>query len=212
MDCKNLTTVENFSLTGATVLNGVFSGCESLTSVQLPETVEEINGTFSGCVSLTGDLVIPDNVKVIGSSAFKGCTGFDGELKLGEALKSIGAGAFQGCSNITGNLVIPDAVENIGADAFKGCEKLLTGNILKLGKGLKSIGYGAFSADASWNSTYFDKIYCGAPIPPSIDIDYSFYGGVLIVPKGCLNTYLDSKWTSVVGAMNDVPNIIEEDF
>ena len=212
LDCKNLTTVENFSLTGATVLNGVFSGCESLTSVQLPETVEEINGTFSGCVSLTGDLVIPDNVKVIGSSAFKGCTGFDGELKLGEALKSIGAGAFQGCSNITGNLVIPDAVENIGADAFKGCEKLLTGNILKLGKGLKSIGYGAFSADASWNSTYFDKIYCGAPIPPSIDIDYSFYGGVLIVPKGCLNTYLDSKWTSVVGAMNDVPNIIEEDF
>ena len=32
-DCKNLKTVENFSLTGITVLNGLFRGCEKLTSI-----------------------------------------------------------------------------------------------------------------------------------------------------------------------------------
>lgn len=41
-DCKNLKTVENFSLTGITVLNGLFRGCEKLTSIELPTTIEEI--------------------------------------------------------------------------------------------------------------------------------------------------------------------------
>lgn len=50
-DCKNLKTVENFSLTGITVLNGLFRGCEKLTSIELPTTIEEIRyAAFEGCI------------------------------------------------------------------------------------------------------------------------------------------------------------------
>ena len=50
-DCKNLKTVENFSLTGITVLNGLFRGCEKLTSIELPTTIEEIRyAAFSSCI------------------------------------------------------------------------------------------------------------------------------------------------------------------
>lgn len=213
--CKNLVTVTGFESTNPT-LDMTFNGCEKLTSIELPTTVEEIGyGTFQGCKSLTGDLIIPDNVKTIGTCAYEGCTGFNGELRLGENLKIIGSAAFMGCSNLSGELVIPDAVENIGEGAFKGCEKLLTGNILRLGKGLKSIGYGAFIAkmlsDVSWNDSYFDKIYCNAPIPPSNVVNTNLHGRVLIVPKGYLKVYQESQWTSVVGATNDIPDIIEEE-
>ena len=216
-DCKNLSSIEGLSSTKVTTLGWcVFSGCGNLTSIELPTTVEEIeDGAFEGCTSLTGDLVIPDNVKTIGTCAYEGCTGFNGELRLGENLKIIGSAAFMGCSNLSGELVIPDAVENIGEGAFKGCEKLLTGNILRLGKGLKSIGYGAFIAkmlsDVSWNDSYFDKIYCNAPIPPSNVVNTNLHGRVLIVPKGYLKVYQESQWTSVVGATNDIPDIIEEE-
>lgn len=50
-DCKNLKTVENFSLTGITVLNGLFRGCEKLTSIELPTTIEEIRyAAFNVCI------------------------------------------------------------------------------------------------------------------------------------------------------------------
>ena len=55
MDCKNLKTVEHFSSTGITMLSGgddaIFRGCISLTSIQLPETLETIGASaFAGCI------------------------------------------------------------------------------------------------------------------------------------------------------------------
>lgn len=180
MDCKNLTTVENFSLTGVTMLSGgddaIFRGCVSLSSIQLPEILETIGDdafsgyplkgeliipssvvnigarAFEGCTNLTGNLLIPDNVVNIGEGAFKGCTGFDGNLQFGKNLETINTNAFRGCVNFKGNIVIPDAVKTIGDAAFKGCANLLTNNgELVLGKNLKFIGYGAFSTSSEEN-------------------------------------------------------------
>ena len=178
-DCKNLKTVENFSLTGITVLNGLFRGCEKLTSIELPTTIEEIRyAAFEGCTSLTGDLIIPDNIKTIGESAFKGCTGFKGKL------------------------IIPNSVETIGDRAFKGCTGVLEGGELYLGTGLRQIGGGAFDAgsdDYASIPSSFSKIYCNATVPPIIDYNYSSELGCeqLIVPKGYLEIYQNSNWASV---------------
>lgn len=183
----------------------------------IPDNVVNIGASaFEGCTGLTGNLLIPDNVVNIGEGAFKGCTGFDGELKLGGNLKMIAESAFYGCSNLIGNIVIPDAVESVSNYAFKGCKSLLlSGNTLKLGKGLKYIGERVFDieldANAGASGCFFDKIYCAAPIPPSIDISSYLYGRILIVPIGCLNVYMDSNWTSMVTSSIG-PNIIEEDF
>lgn len=178
-DCKNLKTVENFSLTGITVLNGLFRGCEKLTSIELPTTIEEIRyAAFLHCTSLTGDLIIPDNIKTIGESAFKGCTGFKGKL------------------------IIPNSVETIGDRAFKGCTGVLEGGELYLGTGLRQIGGGAFDAgsdDYASIPSSFSKIYCNATVPPIIDYNYSSELGCeqLIVPKGYLEIYQNSNWASV---------------
>lgn len=176
LDCKNLKTVENFSLTGITVLNGLFGGCEKLTSIELPTTIEEIGyAAFEGCTSLTGDLVIPDNVKTIGESAFEGCTGFKGKL------------------------IIPNSVETIGYAAFKECTGVLKGGELYLGAGLKQIEDRAFDAGSDDNASVpssFCKIYCSTTVPPIIN--YSDLNcEQLIVPKGCLETYQNSNWAFV---------------
>ena len=51
---------------------GVFSGCTSLKSVIIPESVTEIcGGAFSGCTSLES-ITIPSGVTSIGKCAFGG--------------------------------------------------------------------------------------------------------------------------------------------
>ena len=173
--CKNLVTVTGFESTNPT-LDMTFNGCEKLTSIELPTTVEEIGyGTFQGCKSLTGDLIIPDNVKTIGESAFEGCTGFKGKL------------------------IIPNSVETIRYRAFKECIGVLKGGELYLGTGLKQIEDRAFDAGSDDNasvSSSFCKIYCSTTVPPIIN--YSDLNcEQLIVPKGCLETYQNSNWAFV---------------
>ncbi|SIQ06445.1 Leucine rich repeat-containing protein [Alkalispirochaeta americana] len=66
--------------------------------------------------NFTGELTIPNSVKIIGENAFNGS--FDGAtLTLGTSLETVGNGAFQG-NNFTGGLTIPDSVTSIGQQAF----------------------------------------------------------------------------------------------
>ena len=53
-----------------TIGSGMFSGCESLRSITLPEGITEIGeSAFAGCSSLT-ELTIPDSVTAIRKGAF----------------------------------------------------------------------------------------------------------------------------------------------
>lgn len=56
-----------------TETGSMFSGCTSLTSVSLPETVTTIGSyAFSGCTSLAS-FTVDNNISTIGYSAFDGC-------------------------------------------------------------------------------------------------------------------------------------------
>ena len=63
-----------------------------------------------------GDLVIPDNVKIIEDFAFFACTGLT-SVTIGKSVTSIVEGAFQSCSSLT-SISIPASVTNIGGLAF----------------------------------------------------------------------------------------------
>ena len=53
--------------------NGAFSICTTLTSIIIPQTVQEIGaGAFSNCYELTS-ITIPQNVTFIGAAAFSSC-------------------------------------------------------------------------------------------------------------------------------------------
>ncbi len=121
----------------------IFSGCESLRKITVPDTVISFDfyafenctsltevvlgegnqltgiyeGAFYGCTQLTG-LNLPDTVIDIGDYAFYGCTGLT-EFPLSEnaQTKGIGAYAFDGCSGIT---VVPTLANlaDVGEYAF----------------------------------------------------------------------------------------------
>ena len=68
-----------------------FAGCDSLTSVTIPDSVTSIgHGAFRGCNSLTS-IVIPDGVTRIGNNAFYSCDSlafvtFEGTVEQWEAV------------------------------------------------------------------------------------------------------------------------------
>ena len=76
---------------------------------------------FSGCTSLTS-ITIPDSVTEIGGSAFENCSSLT-SITIPDSVTSIGIGAFVGCSSLT-SIMIPDNVTYIGGAVFADCSSL----------------------------------------------------------------------------------------
>lgn len=76
---------------------------------------------FSVLFSLSS-VDIPGSVENIGFSAFSNCYELT-EVNIGDGVKTIGAAAFYCCHSLK-SIVLPDSITNIGAEAFSGCENL----------------------------------------------------------------------------------------
>ena len=104
-----------------------FSGCSSLTSVNIPSSVTDIReSTFSGCSSLTS-VNIPSSVKWIGEFTFSGCSSLT-SVNIPSSVTEIRESTFSGCSSLT-SVNIPSSVTVIGGYAFRGCSSLTSVNI-----------------------------------------------------------------------------------
>lgn len=129
--------------------NYAFSGCISLTSINIPSSVASIGSlAFYQCTGLTS-IIIPEGVTRIGSSAFENCTGLT-SLTISESVASIGILAFYGCTGLErivvaeGNTVYDSRnncnalIETARNALVKGCNKTV------IPEGVTSIGYSAF--------------------------------------------------------------------
>ena len=132
-ELKSLSIYDNGS-------GGVFSGCRTLASIDIPDGVTSIGSyAFYGCTGLTS-ITLPAGLRSIGQYAFSGCTGLT-SITLPAGLRSIGNYAFSGFTGLT-SIDIPDGVTSIGSYAFYGCTSLAS---VDFPDGLEVIEYCAFS-------------------------------------------------------------------
>ena len=116
------------------------SGCSDLTLVTIPTGVTSIGGwTFSGCSGLTS-VTIPTGVTSIEGYTFYGCTGLT-SITIPNNITSIGNSAFAYCSGLS-SVTIPTGVTSIGESAFAYCSGLSS---VTIPNSVTSIGNSAFS-------------------------------------------------------------------
>ncbi|MBR1490669.1 MAG: leucine-rich repeat domain-containing protein [Bacteroidales bacterium] len=121
--------------------SGTFSGCRSLTSITIPDSVTSIGSyAFSGCTNLTS-INIPDSVTSIGEGAFKSSTSLK-SIRIPNSVTGIGNEAFSDCSGAT-RLSVGSGVTSIGDNAFSSCQSLQT--ILIYPMAPPSLGSSAFT-------------------------------------------------------------------
>ena len=105
-----------------TIRDDAFSGCTSLTSIDLPAGVTSIGeDAFSGCTSLTS-IDLPAGVTSIREDAFENCTSLT-SIGLPTSLTSIVMRAFINCISLT-SIDVPASVVEFGYLPFIGCTSL----------------------------------------------------------------------------------------
>lgn len=166
--------------------NGLFTGCNSLTSANIPEGVTSIGEkAFWGCNSLTS-VNIPEGVTSIGDEAFEGCSSLT-SVYTPEGVTSIGSSAFSGCA--LSYIRIPNSVASIESETFAGCKNLRSLNIPSSITRIEA----DFCKGSAIKYLYFDN----PSTPPSLEGDVTlkdYFRFIAIVPDGSHDTYDNSDW------------------
>lgn len=116
-----------------------FQCCFQLKEVKLSKNLERLGpGVFNYCTSLE-KIVVPEKMEWIRDYSFAGCTALK-EVEIQGNCRKIGKGAFRSCRALE-KMTMPDSVTDIMAQAFFGCSSLKN---IRLPKNLQMIYEGAF--------------------------------------------------------------------
>lgn len=103
-----------------------FSGCTSLESITIPDSVTSIKpAAFSGCSSLK-NITIPDGITEVGSMAFKNCTSLT-SIIFPEGVKYLGNETLYVCTALT-TVNLPKSITRFDYRAVTGDRNLTTIN------------------------------------------------------------------------------------
>ena len=162
-DCTSLTNVvfeENSALqtlgreypTSDKYYYGVFQGCTSLQSIEIPDSITSTgDATFRDCTALE-TVHLPTSIKKIGRHTFKGCSLLT-NITIPNNVTSIGNYAFNSCSSLI-SITIPDSVTSIGTWAFCSCSGLTS---ITIPRNVNNIGSGTFKDCTSLANVVFEE-------------------------------------------------------
>ena len=144
--CSSLKTVSipnSVSIIG----DGAFGYCSSLKTVSIPNSVSIIgDGAFGDCSSLK-TVSIPSSVTWIGEYVFSDCTALE-TIEIPTSVTYIKEGSFSGCIKLT-SINIPNSITTIGNYVFSGCSALES---IEIPNSVNLIGSYAFSGCNSLKS------------------------------------------------------------
>ena len=181
---------------------------KGLTEYTIPDSITTIgNYTFSNCSSLTS-VTITDSVTSIGSKAFLSCSSLT-TVTIPDSVTTIGTQAFGYCKSLT-SVTIPNSVNIINDSTFNDCHSLTS---VTIPDSVTLIGGDAFN-----NCSSLKKVYCYAPVPPSLGFDVFKYCPStrrIYVYDDCVNLY-KSEWSSyssyIYGNGNNCPDTITIEY
>lgn len=117
-------------------------------NIVLPDDLKTIGSSAFRQQSISGSLIIPEGVTWIGDLAFLECVNLTGILSLPSTLRGISYMAFEGCK-FTCELLLPQNLNSLGFSAFRGCRGLY-GNLI-LPEGLSEIEESVFSGCSNFS-------------------------------------------------------------
>ena len=178
-----------------------FMGCRSLTSVQLPSTVQTLGeGAFAICIALT-NANIPEGVTELPVGCFGYCRALT-SVTLPSTLKSVGKMAFYGCVALeTGSFTLPEGLETIGEHSFSECTGSKFTEII-IPSTVTRIGDKAFGGRKSGYCPRIATYHMKATTPPALDgVLFQARDGVnpvIKVPAGAKEAYQAAAgWSSL---------------
>lgn len=104
-----------------------FSGCENVTSVQLPSTITVLEEyAFNYCTKLSS-INLPEGLTTIGPRALRICHALT-SIEIPESVTKIDEHAFYECLNLR-SIAFKGAVQSIAANAFSECNSLVEAHV-----------------------------------------------------------------------------------